>query len=233
MKKQFQFHLDDQLYQYAEGIISQKYDVIKLLLHTAQFILRTSPVENPATIPDDCKLVLFVNRLFFGIRDKIFTIHFPFHTQQDEDSSLLKIVWQGYQLDHKVTSLLLGAIADEEQEMERQSRYGMLEDLDNYLINQDISDEMGNPYAVEDWVRELLKYLVLSESGYFRYDYDPIGAEKHKHPEKYHPMHHLDVFFSSGATMKMGLSKKVTTDWIIDLADTNAGCKYISESKFR
>lgn len=68
----------------------------------------------------------------------------------------------------------------------------------------------------------LFRELLISEDGYIRYDHDPDNAAGDMHP-----LHHLDVFYSSGSTFKLGLRNSIDTATFEDYLDITTACRYI------
>lgn len=57
-----------------------------------------------------------------------------------------------------------------------------------------------------------------------RYDYDP----DHENGTM-HPLHHLDVNYSSQGTYKLGMNRKIQTDEFVDMLDVKTACRYIQK----
>ena len=66
--------------------------------------------------------------------------------------------------------------------------------------------------------------LLSMELGYIRYDYDP----EHENG-KFHPLHHLDINYSSKGTYKLGMNNKIQINDFVDLLDVKKECRYIKE----
>lgn len=60
------------------------------------------------------------------------------------------------------------------------------------------------------------------ETGYIRYDYDPVHEN-----QKLHPLHHLDVNYSGSVTYKLGLKKHIELEEMRDILDVSTECKYL------
>ena len=70
----------------------------------------------------------------------------------------------------------------------------------------------------------LILRLLSMELGYIRYDYDP----EHENG-KFHPLHHLDINYSSKGTYKLGMNNKIQINDFVDLLDVKKECRYIKE----
>ena len=97
---------------------------------------------------------------------------------------------------------------------------GTLENISEKILQVIMENEWESVNL--DAVCELVKHLMLFEPGYIRYDHDREHANGAMHPE-----HHLDIFFSSDSTMKLGLSTGIGSEWFIDLVNILSECKYV------
>ena len=70
----------------------------------------------------------------------------------------------------------------------------------------------------------LILRMLSMELGYIRYDYDP----DHENGTM-HPLHHLDVNYSSQGTYKLGMNRKIQTDEFVDMLDVKTACRYIQK----
>lgn len=61
---------------------------------------------------------------------------------------------------------------------------------------------------------EFIKDILIYEDAYIRYDHDEenFNIYKEKGEEKKHPLHHLDIFYSTGSTFKLGLKDKINIE---------------------
>lgn len=215
--KKFEFELSDLLYDKAMLPIRTKGDLLRLLAHTIKFLI-LHPVADPTKIAEDKKLVLYIDkmsRLFFCVKDKIFSFRFPFYVGVSPEDNLISISFKDYFEFDSITSSLLLAILEQEDLFN-----GTLENVNEKMIQEIIENEWENINL--DGVCELVKHLMLFEPGYLRYDHDVEHKNVAMHPE-----HHLDIFFSSGGTMKLGLKNSVESEWFIDLVNILTECKYV------
>ena len=60
------------------------------------------------------------------------------------------------------------------------------------------------------------------EDGYIRYDCDELHQKA-----DIHPLHHLDINYSSGITYKIGLRNSMKLDEFKDVLDTQTECAYL------
>jgi hypothetical protein len=215
--KRYQFQLSTDLYNQIILPIRSKLDVIRLLVYSVKYIL-TEPHNNRGTSSHN-KIVLYVNkmsRLFFCIENKIVSFQFPFFVNESEETpELLDITFAPFMQIDSVNSSLLIALFNQPDIFDG--------DLDTILTR--VLEEMNeNEWPVSDINQflELIKHLMLFEPGYLRYDHDEDNQNGSFHPE-----HHIDFYYSSNNTFKLGLKKEAQPEWLVDMVDTLSECKYI------
>ncbi len=215
--KKFEFELSDSLYDRALLPIRRKDDLLRLLAHTIKFLI-LQPATDTTVIAADRKLILYIDkmsRLFFCVKDKMFSFRFPFYVGINPEDNSLSISFKDYFEFDSITSSLLLAILEQEDIFN-----GTLENVNEKMLQEIIENEWENIDL--DGVCELVKQLMLFEPGYLRYDHDEEHANGTMHPE-----HHLDIFFSSNGTMKLGLKNSVESEWFVDLVNILTECKYV------
>lgn len=183
--KKIELELSNLLYQKAMLPIRRKDDLLKLLAHTIKFLVLHRSVDT-TTIALDKKLILYVDkmsRLFFCVKDKIFSFRFPFYIGKNSEDSSFSIRFKDYLEFDSITSSLLLAILEQEDIFN-----GTLENISEKILQVIMENEWENVNL--DAVCELVKHLMLFEPGYIRYDHDREHANGAMHPE-----HHLDIFF--------------------------------------
>ena len=214
--KKIEFELSDSLYEQSLLPIRSKGNLLELLSHAIKFLI-SSPIPHSAQPSDEKKLVLYIDkmsRLLFCVKDKIFTFHFPLQVDI-LDTGYLSLRYKDFlEIDSMVSSLLLSIFS--QCEIFR----GPLESMSERIIETVLENEWER--IDSSGLFELIKQLILFEPGYLRYDFDPDRVNGRLHPE-----HHLDIFFSSTSTMKVGLHSKTDKDWMLDLLDISTDCKYI------
>ena len=65
--------------------------------------------------------------------------------------------------------------------------------------------------------------LMMFEEGYVRYDHDARNKNG-----LLHPLNHCDVFYSSNATFKIGLEKRISLEVFMDLLNLETNCQFLS-----
>ncbi len=214
--KRFEFELTDDLYQQVLRPIREKSDLLRILANAIKLII--SQREVVTSIDTEKKIVLYINkmsRLIFSLENKIFSFCFPFRARISQ-SGVLSIGFDDYfDFDSINSSLLLSVVNRDDLFC------GSLENVPIIVLEEIENNEWDDSVDFESFC-ELIKMLMLFEPGYLRYDYDEERANG-----DIHPLNHLDIYFSSNATMKLGLEHEVQTDWFIDLLDITTVCKYL------
>lgn len=220
--KRYEFELNNGLYELAVKPIMSKYDLLVLLLQTVKFLLNNFKCSQRIKehIRSEKKLVLYIDkmsRLVFVLPDKIFSFQFPFIIKTDvEDECRLSIV---YSYDFKIDSVVSSSLINVFEKESILTDY--LKDLQCKIIELLFENEWENLVDYE-MLSEIVEYLVLFEPGYLRYDYDIERVNGRIHPE-----HHLDFFFSSNNSLKIGLNNSIDLSWMLDFMDVTTDCKYI------
>lgn len=218
LMKRLEFELNDSIYRDALLPIRSKRDLLKLLVQTIKFLVLT-PAAPAGKAPPDRKLILYIDkmsRLLFCVENKIFSFQFPLQVRIGTEDNSLSILYRDYfEIDHIISSLLVSVFGQED------IFDSSLEDIDGRIQEEILANEW-NCVVDLDALYELAKQLVLFEPGYIRYDHDKTHVKGALHPE-----HHLDIFFSSSNTMKLGLQRAVESEWMLDLLNVLTNCKYI------
>ena len=75
---------------------------------------------------------------------------------------------------------------------------------------------------VDELIWALLRELMVAEDAYMRYDWDEECADGHRHP-----IHHLDLYYSSGSSFKVGLAAGIDQESLISILDVDVDCHYL------
>jgi hypothetical protein len=209
--------MSQELYAHAVHPIREKFDLIRLLTHIIKVIL-TEPYDQ--LLPQDCnKIVIYVNkmsRVFICIDQKFFSFHFPFFVNvSDSKPRFIDLTFSPFfQLDNASSSLLLTLF--------NQPNFFETDLCVMYtsVLEEIIEEEW--PVTDIDSFLSLVKYLLIFEPGYFRYDHDEARSRG-----RHHPKHHIDFYYSSNNTFKLGLNNDIRVEWLIDMVDILTECKYI------
>lgn len=205
--KRFEFHLARDQTEWIFRPIRTKLDVIVILMRIIKIMIA---YKEPA--PDQIAghftlIVDAMSRVVFVSEKKIYSINFPFRVTGELGN--FRFYNHFYQdINSKATSNILGFINE-----------------DGVFNYHDVLDFAAPIVGVCDADREiwaLLRELLLWEEGYIRYDDD----QKHEDGDR-HPRYHLDVFYSSGATFKIGLRKAIEHPEFSDILDINTDCRFM------
>lgn len=218
--KLFMYHTSPLLIEY-DSSIRRKVDIIKLLLN----VIRLSKVKQPEDIEsintsneeEKIDIIICINkmsRVFICEKNKIHTFQLPFIIKQN-GSNLLDIYFNGYLLDSEIISKCirffneLGDVLNIEEIIE--------------ILWKEV--EEGEP-TKNNIINELIIYLMLFESGYLRCDYD---SNPERVNEITHPINHLDMYYSSRNTFKIGLKRKYKRNDLINLVNIESPCVFIQD----
>ncbi|QQK63916.1 hypothetical protein F8A90_07085 [Cobetia sp. cqz5-12] len=189
--------------------LRKKNDVLKVLLEAVKVMVVSSPQRELDETEEYFTLnISKMSRLVFVSEHKIFSINFPFKVVEGEDS-LTFFTSDQTLLDSYITSEAISFIADED-----------LVSSNSFL---DFAAPIIESEADELSYFSLMKELFYFEDGYLRYDHDPVRQD-----EDMHPLNHFDVFYSSGATFKVGLTDRCYIAEVLDVLDVTTPCHYIS-----
>lgn len=192
--------------------IRSKQEIILLLLETLKLF------ENPEddTVNEIGRINIHIDkmsRIFYITKEKYFSFLFPFSVEAQDGYYRFYDSMTEYELDDKLISLLISIF--------KQSRI-----LENSLEKaMDFIIESAEEYEFRDLdkIWRLLFKLWYMEDGYIRYDYDP-GREN----ADIHPLHHLDINYSTGATYKLGLRTSIKMEDFRNILDTRTNCSYLA-----
>jgi len=205
--KKFTFPIDKYQAEKALLPIRTKRDVIFLLMRSIKMM---SQGMNPPTGTSSATIVLNVSkmsRLFLIAPKRIFSINFPFSVH--EDAGVLRFRSHAHKnVDSKATSDILTLLANE--------------DLLNSFEVLHFAEPILDACTVDADIWGLFRELLLFEDGYIRYDHDEQRADGRRHP-----LHHLDIFYSSGPTFKLGLHSGIGNSDLEDLLDIGTDCRFI------
>lgn len=219
--KKYEFALTDELYAQALAPIRKKREIIKLFINTLELMLITD--ANPDVhLEKDKKVVLYVDkmsRLFFCLKGKIFSIHFPVKVQEDdvEKRHLHIMLGDSVEINSVILSLLLSLINQEDFWDTSWS------DMENRIIEEILEYEQED-YLNEKVIGDFIRKLMLFEPGYLRYDHDPDHMNGTMHPE-----YHLHFFYDSSNMIRLGLQSAIDADWLLDAANVKTECKYVTK----
>lgn len=189
--------------------VRTKRDVIFLWMNAIKAFLVNQPAEQAQAVAVISVSVMSMSRLFCELNDgkKIFSISFPFNLQiQDDEVNFYSR--EGVLVDSQISSQLLALIESG----------GILEECDFLKFVDPIFDAVDSDPNI--W--GLLRELMLAEDAYVRYDWDPTRINGDIHPE-----HHLDFFYSSSSSFKLGLSGQLDRHSLMGILNVDTDCHYL------
>lgn len=202
----------------ASEPIRTKNHIIRLMLEAIPLILNGDMLD----IPTNNYIILRVDkmkRLFFVIENKIFSFNFPFNVEVKVGEKNPVIYDSITDLEINALNLTILKSVFEEIFYENDNQ-GVL-DLDSEIM-QILSSFDTRPNKDQIW--QILKELLIFESGYLRYDYD-----KERENGNLHPLNHLDINYSSNGTFKIGINNTIDCNTFIDILDINTDSYFISK----
>ena len=214
MTKQYQFYVPDTSPYHSRFFrpLRSGRDRIALLISILNYIGIYKSLDVKAS---GSHLILNVSKnsriVLVDGSQKMFTLAFPFSISEDEQAFVLHSTDAG-----DLTASLLAA-ADSILGQNSDFGSGNVEDDDVAAFAEAVLDST-NPNV---WA--LVKEILLSESGYMRVETDPDNEDGH-----IHPLHHIDLFCSQKAKVKLGLHNPVNERQFLDMLDLESDCHYLS-----
>ncbi|EKS7199372.1 hypothetical protein P7L84_08165 [Enterobacter ludwigii] len=202
--------LDDKQVESMFKPVRDRKQVVELLLNTMRLFL-LQPLPRPLKISGLLELrISKMSRLFFFSENKHFSIAFPFIAKLNDDGVLAFYNDSGFEISSKTLSEIT-AIIDSGYDFDNGSFIDFYDSFEESLV------ESPNFWTV------FLK-LMTFEEGYIRYDYD----EEHENGDL-HPLNHLDIFYSSKPTFKIGLRGRYQKDYLVNLVNRETNCVYLDK----
>lgn len=185
--------------------IRDKADYAKLLALSSRILLLENIISEDKT--SSLKLIIDkMNRLFFYTKDKYFSVSYPFSVILDEHEQIVSInTYSGKDFDFKNISAILAILQS-----------------DQYRTNPSLIDFYIEPGSIDADGLFILEEIFQFEPSYVRYDYDPIHENG-----KLHPLHHLDINYSTYGTFKLGLNNAITQPYFENIHNTNTDCSFV------
>lgn len=167
------------------------------------------PIMQPAVTVGVMTLqVSKMSRLFFTTQDKVFSINFPFVAIELDDYLTFRSIHHS-EIDGALTSNVI-SILESTSLLEARGVFEFAEPIFNHAD--------ADP---DFWC--LFRELLVLEDGYIRYDHDEIRKNG-----KLHPVDHLDVFYSSSNTFKLGLEGRISDEVLSDMLNLGSDCHFIA-----
>lgn len=166
---------------------------------------------------DDISIVFHIDkmkRVFFYTKDKIHSMCFPFSINLDKS---LKFYFREEMIDCALISKLITIFLEETFE----DIYSLTEIA---MSNEVIENLVKND---EMLLYKLVLHLIQFEDGYLRFDFNDSENEQ----AEYHPLNHIDFYYSNSNTLKLGLTNQLNFTDSIEIIDTSKKCYFINKTK--
>ena len=214
--KVFEFVTEKKTFRNFKSIREKK-DIILLLLETISKLLIDSKeirtfndfevIKNQEII----KIIIYIDkmkRLFYCTENRIQSIGFPFTFLYVGDE--VKFFFKDTVLDFTKLSILISVF-------ENSSLINAV-NLVDILLDEDAYQSL----CVEEQqiLEELVLFLSIFEDGYLRFDF----CDEENFVEKFHPLHHIDIYYTNYNTFKLGLDNEMSIKKNIEILDIKQKC---------
>jgi hypothetical protein len=202
------FELDIETFNSFFRIIRKKEDVILLLMDIVKFIQISHVLPKGISVGKLRIVVSKMNRVFLLSGDKHYSIAFPF--------SVELLGGEQYMVSSNICGEVDSVISSQIKAIFK----------NNELLNcgcvSKLADTVLDKSEIIPSFWPLVRELILFEDGYIRYDFDTDRENG-----DLHPLNHLDIFYSSRASFKLGLPNKLTEDDLSNILNTETDCQFI------
>lgn len=212
MGKELTFKMSKKIVGMAEKPLRTREEAVLLLLYTIRMFDAERFFEDERS--EEVKISINkMNRIFYLLEGKIFSIQFPFCIDRNSNREKTKIYYNitGTEINSIVLSFLIEVFEKMDQE---DIDFETIFDL---IMESEVND---NITMKERWL--LILHLLKYDLGYIRYDNDP----EHENG-KMHPLNHLDVCLDTSASYKIGLDRKIDFDDLKNILDVTHECWFI------
>ncbi|UST56731.1 hypothetical protein NF672_14820 [Pseudomonas moraviensis] len=202
------FKIDQYQAEVFKKAIRSRFDILKVWMDAVKLIINYAPPAEEFVAAEIHVHNSRMSRLFYLSDSKTFSIAFPFRIEAVDDSLTVRTS-SGIEVDSELSSeiTLVASLLKNE---------GL---VNEWALAEHFEDQGGA--SAEFW--PVLASLLDAEDGYLRFDHDPVRTDGHKHP-----LDHADLFYTNGASFKVGLQKKPTIDEIIDILNRETDCHYLN-----
>lgn len=212
MGKEFTYKMSRDILEMSSKPLRKREEAILLLLYT----IRMFDVSQYISDERSEQVIISIdkmNRIFYLVGNKIFSMQFPFRVECDgvQDSNIIYDSVTGTVISPMVLSFLIEAF-------EKMSRREVdFDTIFEIIMEPEVNDEEFTSKTM--W--QLISYLLKYDLGYLRYDFDPEHEDG-----KIHPLNHLDICLDGSATYKIGFEKEIGFSDMKDILDLTTECWY-------
>ncbi|WP_150114898.1 hypothetical protein [Xanthomonas euvesicatoria] len=140
---------------------------------------------------------------------KIYSVSFPFNCRE-VDGSFIFSSRGGVEVDNRISSEIVALIDRPD---------GVLD----VVAFEGFIDPLFEALEVDLSIWSVVRELMTAEESYLRYDWDAERVNGHRHP-----LHHIDVGYSSACSFKFGLRQRIGRDGLISILNIDSDCHYIA-----
>lgn len=201
--------------------IRDKKDLVNGLIKLITLFNTFSYESIKAKDKSDADVLIIVERMcrcFIVEANSIHTFQIPFTIRQYD--AYLSFLYEDEPIDSKMCAILESWI----------SRYWN-ESFENIFdfwadLEEDEEDYNTGSNCYQDRFWRMYLELLQFESGYVRYDHDELRQDEDTHPKD-----HLDIFYSSNCTFKLGLRKEIDVGVFSRILNVNDRKCYIESNE--
>lgn len=210
--KRLSFSINENQSLWLFSAIRKKEDIIIILMKSIKLFLTKNRVQNMNSDHTEVTIIISrMNRIFFSLPNKLITFNFPFQVDLTNPNTVRFTDRYLGDIDHKVTSDVISALNNKKC-LDKGCVFDFLQ-----IIEESLEKE-------EFWL--FFKSLLTFEDGYLRYDLD----NSERTDAVFHPLNHIDIFYSSSNSFKIGLESGININKFIDILDYKKPCRFITPS---
>ena len=197
--------------------IRNKKDIILLLLETIEQLLvskeqiKTFSDFEVVKAEEDLRIVIYINkmkRIFYCTKNKVQSLCFPFTIILNK--GLVEFHYEKSKLEYSEISTLKGVF--------KRSSMTTPAELNDELLNDDYYNRLcENEKKI---LQQVLLFLTIFEDGYLRFDFH----DTENFNEDFHPLHHIDLYYTNSNTFKLGLEEEMSLKKNIKIIDITEKC---------
>jgi len=190
--------------------IRRQQDYVELLFRSMRFMLISHSFSAKAPQATMYLVIDKMSRLIYKSEQKIFSVVFPFQTTEKYNQLKFESPHYG-EIDSFAINHVLKSLKDE---------HGI-----NSNCISTLADRVLDFCKIKPSFWNLLKEVLFLEGGYIRYDYDELHEKG-----KFHPLNHLDIFYSSKGTFKIGLESRIDEKLFCDILNKESECHFLKKN---
>lgn len=211
MAKEFCYKIGKNILEKVEKPLRGRQEIVLLLLNTIKSFEANDHLE------ENGRTYIYINkmnRIFYVIDNKIFSLQFPFSVEECENRMHIYDRNTNITINSMVLSVLVNFF-EKFDDMSFDELFSMIMDRDRLPEN-----------VTEEDIWKLICNLATFDFGYLRFDHD----EKNFKPKTplLHPIDHLDIGYDDAAVFKVGLRKPMNYENFKNMLDTTSDCVFLT-----